>query len=147
MEKITAFLKSLVSPAAPGPEFNFYIPMIILAGLLIVGGMVFGFFYDKKKKTDFAFKRLFAKVSRNLYIFGALFLFLVAVRYESIPYFSMRLWIYISLAALIYVAYRNIQKYRTEYQLESENLSIRAEKAKESKAKGPKYLPNKKRKK
>lgn len=146
MEKITTFLKNIFA-TDPGPNFKFYIPLIILAGILIVGAIAFSMFYEKKKKTDFAFKRLFAKTSRNLYLMDFLFLFLTAVRYENIPYFSMRLWLYLGLIGLLYMIYRFAKVYRTSYKLESENLAIRAEKTKESKAKAPKYLPNKKRKK
>ncbi len=128
---------------APGAEFRYYIPMVILMAILIAGSIVFSTYYKKKRKTDFAFKRLFKKVSSRMVIFGLLFVFLIVVRYENIPYFSMRIWIYLSLLGLAYAAFHYGKLYLKVYPLERENA---ARKMKQSSSKSvPQYLPNKKK--
>lgn len=117
MEKINTFLKYLFD-TTPGSDFGYYIPILVLAGLLIVAGIAIMFIYNKKKRQDFAFKRMFKNTSRNLVLFGILFLFLIGTRYENIPYFGMRFLLYISLLGLAYMLFRYIKTHRTDYKRE-----------------------------
>lgn len=139
---MTSFFSYIFS-TLPGTEFKFKIPMLILAIALLGGAMAFSVVYKNRKKTDFAFKRLFAKTTKRLTMFGFLFLFLLAVRHENIPYFSMRLWVYISLLLLAYFAYKTIKAYKKDYPREKENvhnnLAVHKKKAAVNR-----YLPNKK---
>jgi L-asparagine transporter-like permease len=121
MQSIKSFFFYLFYPL-PGSQFKFYIPLLILALLLIVGGVIFSALYKNRKKTDFAFKRLFVKTSKRLVILGILFLLLVVVRYENIPYFSMRIWIYLSLFLLLFFAYKTAKTFKVEYPKEKENI-------------------------
>jgi len=130
----------------PGTEFKFYIPLLILAGLLIVGGLIFGSIYKKKKKEDFAFKRIFKKLSKTAILMGILFGFLLLVRYEGIPYFSMRIWLYLSLLLLVFFIYRYFKKWRVDYPREKENVEYRRAASKSQKKEVPKYTTHKKRK-
>jgi len=136
MNYLSSFFQYLFNPV-PGPTFKFLIPMLVLAGILIAAGVTFSEIYRRKKTEDFAFKRLFKKVSARLVMFGVWFIFLVAVRFEDIPYFAMRLWIYLSLLLLLYAFYHYLRIYFKVYPIEK----INAQK------KGPslqsKYLPNK----
>ncbi len=142
MNYITSTLKYFFS-AAPGSEFRYYIPLLILAGVLIGGSIIFSFIYSKKKKTDFAFKRLFKKLSSRFIIIGIILLLLIALRYENIPYFSMRLFIYLLLLFFIYSVYRFIKIAKVDYPREKENVkNLIAKSSKET----PRYLPNKKKK-
>lgn len=141
MDKIKAFASYLFN-SAPGKEFKFYIPLIILAVILILGSIVFAIIYKQRKKHDFALKRLFKKFSSRLALLGLLFLFLIAVRAENIPYFSMRILLYLSFLLLIFFAYKYIKVYKVTYPKEKENVNTiinRPEKHQN------KYLPNKKK--
>lgn len=137
------FIKSLLE-VNPGTNTHFYTPWIALICILFVSAIVFSVIYDKRKKYDFAFKRLFRKTSLNLSLFGLLFLFLMAVRYEHIPYFSIRIFLYASVLGLIYFLYRFIKVYKTDYQREKENVKNLAIHSGKKAAK--KYLPNKHKK-
>lgn len=117
-------MKSLLQyffTTSPGSEMKFYIPLIILSLALIVGSIVFSKIYNKKKKSDFAFKRLFKKLSKRLFILGALVGLLTVLRYENIIYFSMRIWLYLSLGIIIFTAYKYIKIYKIEYPKEKSN--------------------------
>ncbi len=121
MKSISSFFFYLFYPL-PGHQFKFYIPLLVLSFLLIVGGIIFSVFYKNKKKEDFALKRLFQKTSKRLVLLGLLFLFLVAVRYENIPYFSMRIWIYVSLGLLLFFFYKTIKTLKVDYPREKQNI-------------------------
>ncbi len=136
------FIKSLLAyffSKAPGPEMRYYIPLTVLVVLLIVGYFVFSAIYKSKKKHDFAFKRLFRKVPKVLLTFGIVLILLLMVRRENIPYFSMRIWLYITFAAMTYFAYRYIKIYKTKYPLEKEN----AQKKPTTANKKPRYTTSK----
>lgn len=139
METITSFLKYLFA-ISPGQEFKFYLPLLIFIGLLLIASMVFSKIHHKKKKTDFAFKKLFRKVSTILVIFAFLNLFYVAVRYENIPYFSMRFIFYLINLLFLYLIYRYIRIYRLDYPRERENAKRVIKKTDENQ-----YLPHKKK--
>lgn len=135
------FIKSMLNyffESQPGINFKFYMPLIILAVLLIAGGIIFSFIYNKKKKEDLAFKFLFRKFGSNMALMGILFIFLVAVRYENIPYFAMRIWIYLSLLGLLYLIYRYVKKFKVDYPKEKQNHEHHKHVKEENK-----YLPNK----
>lgn len=139
-----AFIKNFFNylfSANPGVNFRYYVPLIILVALLIGGSIALSVIYKKKRKDDFAFKRLFKKTSNRLLLFGILFLFLVLVRYENIPYFSMRIWLYLSLLLLAYFLYRTLRVYRVDYPREKHNAAPKITTHKEEKQ----YLPNKKK--
>lgn len=115
------FIKYFLYPS-PGSEFRFYIPLAILIFLLFAGAVAFSIIYDRRKHYDFAFKRLFRKTSLNLSLFGLLFLFLIAVRYERIQYFSMRLWLFLSLLGLGYYIFKIVKRFYKDYPREKENV-------------------------
>lgn len=117
MEKLNTFLKYIFD-TTPGSDFGYYLPMIILSALLIVAGIAFMFVYNNRKKYDFAFKRMFKNTSRNLVLFGLLFLFLLGTRYENIPYFGMRFVLYVSLLGLAYMLFSYVKTHTTVYKKE-----------------------------
>ena len=142
MEKIKSFFKYLFS-INPGKEFEYYIPMIVLIAILIAGSIVFSYIYTNRKNHDFAFKRLFKKTSTRMTLLGLLFAALTVFRYEKIPYFSMRIWLFLSFALLAYFVYANIKKFKIDYKREKENAkSILKKHASKDEMK---YLPNKKK--
>lgn len=143
MNYITSTLKYFFN-TTPGSEFKFYIPLIILAGILIIGSVVFSRVYSKKKKYDFAFKRLFKKLSSRFTTIGIILLILIALRYENIPYFSMRIWLYLLLLISLYIIYKYIKTFKVDYPREKENVKVLISK---SSKETPRYLPHKKKRK
>ncbi len=139
MENVKSFLYYFVD-STPGSQFTYQIPVIIIAAALIIGSIVFSGYYKKKKKSDFAFKRLFKHMPRNMMLMGILFVLLLIVRYENIPYFAMRLWLYLSLILLLYLVYRYVRIYTKVYPVEKLNAQPKSKKQEK------KYLPNKKKK-
>lgn len=127
----------------PGQEFTYYMPILVLIGLLVLGAIGFSVIYNKKKKEDFAFKRLFRKTSSQMIVFAVLFLVLLGVRYENIPYFAMRLWLYVTGAFFLYFIYKNIKTYRVDYPRERQNTIHMTKKEGEEM---PKYTAAKRRK-
>ncbi|MBT4917228.1 hypothetical protein HN709_04195 [Candidatus Peregrinibacteria bacterium] len=136
---------SYLFETSPGAEFLYFYPLLGLIAFLIIASIVASVVYKKKKKHDFAYKRLFKSLSPRLLLMGLLFLLLLGVRYENIPYFSMRIWIYLSLILLAYIAYVYIKIARVQYPKEKQNVE---HKVKHSSTKEEnKYLPNKKKRK
>ena len=142
MEYIKSFFSYLFK-SNPGTEFSYYIPLITLAIVLILGSIIFSQYYKRKKKTDFAFKRLFKKLSSRMLLFGILFLVLIAFRYENIPYFSMRFLLYLTALIFLYFIYRYLKIYIVKYPKEKENSQAKQHTVKKEENK---YLPNKKKK-
>lgn len=125
----------------PNTDFNYYIPLSILVILLIVGSLVFSFVYRKKKKTDFVFKKLFKDLSKRLIIIAVLLVFYALVRYENLPYFSMRIWLYIIIGVLLFFAYKYIKTYKFIYPKEKINFELSHSRKKTINP----YIPNKRK--
>lgn len=124
----------------PSTEFSYYIPLSIICGLLIIGSIVFSLIYKKKKKTDFAFKRLFRNISKRMIIIAILFIVLMLIRYQNIAYLSMRIWMYVVGLVFLYFIYSFVKTYIKDYKIEKENASAHHHVATK---KDSKYLPNK----
>lgn len=139
MNKVLAILKYFFA-TSPAGEFHFYIPLAILIGLLAIASIAQAVIYKNKKKNDFAYKRLFKNLSKRFVTFAVLFLVYILARYENIPYFSMRIWLYVIGLIGLYIAYRYIKKYVVDYPKEKVNF----ESAHPGKKQENKYLPNKK---
>jgi len=136
------FIKYFLSPN-PGVDFRFYIPLAVLVFLLFAGAIALSIIYDRRKSYDFAFKRIFRKTSLHLSLFGILFLFLLAVRYEGIPYFSARILLFLSFVPLVYFIYKTIKSLKIDYPREKENVkNITINSTTKT---VHKYLPNKKK--
>ncbi len=146
MEFLSNLLSGIFTPA-PGSSFSYYPHLIILAIALIAGGTIFGIIYDKKKNNDPAFKKLFKKTARRTVILGALILGLLAVRYENIPYFSMRLWLYLTFALTFLHFYHVFKIYKKDYPREKENVKLRMSHKKSEKKNKSKYTTSKRRQK
>lgn len=108
------FLKNLFA-ANPGTSFSYYLPMLIFIGLLVVASIVFGQIYKSKKKHDLTFKHFFKKTSGRLMVFAIVLAVLVGCRYEAIPYFSMRIWLYGMTLWTIYFIGKTIYTYKESY--------------------------------
>jgi len=144
MEKVKLIVSYLFS-SVPSDKFSYYIPTITVALLLLLGAVVFSLMYNKKKKEDFAFKRIFKKTASRLTFVGLLLLFLIAVRYEAIPYFAMRIWMYLGVLLTVFILYRQVKFYFKDYPKERHNM-ISSIHANVSQKEASRYLPNKKKK-
>lgn len=140
MESIKSFFNYLFT-INPGSESNLYIPLIILSALLIVGSILFSNIYKKKKREDFAFKRLFKKLGNKMLIIGIIIPLLLVIRYENIPYFSMRIWLYVVLLLSVYFIHKYVKLYKVDYPREKINARRKTPTQKENI-----YLPHKKKK-
>ena len=138
MDKVKAIANYLFN-IMPGAQFKYYIPLIVICLILLFGALLFGFLYKNKKKEDLAFKHYFKKTANRLSLMGLLFILLVLVRYENIPYFSMRIWIYLSILLLEFFIYKYLKIFFVDYKREHKNASNRVSSPEN------KYTPNKNR--
>jgi len=125
----------------PGAEFSYRWHVLILATVLILGAAAFKTIYRKKvANKDVVFKKIFKKVSGRMIYLGILLAFFVLVRIENIPYFSMRIWMVLTILGVIASAVYYSYKYFKVYPKELENFESRI-------TEEPKmaYLPNKKK--
>lgn len=125
----------------PGAEFSYKWEVLIAAVILILGAAGFKAVYRRKiADKDFVFKKMFRKVSGRMIYLGILLIFFVLVRTENIPYFSMRIWLFLTILGVVASAVYYLYKYLKVYPKELENFESRT--ANEPKAV---YLPNKRR--
>ncbi len=125
----------------PGAEFNYKWEVLIAAVILILGAAGFKAVHRRKvANKDFVFKKMFKKVPGRMIYLGMLLIFFVLVRTENIPYFSMRIWLFLTILGVIVAAVYYLYKYLKVYPKELENFESRI-------TEDPKavYLPNKKR--
>ena len=136
MSSILSYLFS----GTPGSAFNYHYEMLGLTVLLILAAFALKTIYKNRvNNKDFVFKRMFKKTSNRLIYFAIGILFVILVRYENIPYFAMRFWMFLLLLGLLvflgYQAYKYFKIYpaerdKFESQPKVENVKM-------------KYLPNK----
>lgn len=144
LDTILATLKTISSylfTKFPGAEFNYKWHTLGLAVILILGAAVFKTIYRKKvANKDFVFKKIFKKVPGRMIYLGILLIFFVLVRIENIPYFSMRIWLFLTILGVIAATVYYLYEYFKVYPKELENFESRI-------TNEPKtvYLPNKKR--
>lgn len=102
----------------PGSEFNYYIPFLVYCAVLIISGYGLSFYINKQKEENRTLKVMFGNLPNKLKWLGFVSLFLLANRYESIPYFSMRIWMYISVGLALWFIGKNlyllVKKYPAE---------------------------------
>lgn len=140
MELITTFLSNTVK-AAPGTEFGYYYVMIALIAVLFLGSFAFKYLLKYKiKHGDFVFKHIFKRVPAKMVYFSIGLLFLTLVRYENIPYFAMRLWMYLTLLGLVITIAYYLYKLLKVYPKELSNFKARPVGKKEEA-----YTPHKRR--
>lgn len=137
LKKIFAYLID----KTPGSTFNYYTLSFIFIGILVLISFGLRNVYNRKlEKKDFVYKKMFKQLANRLVYFAIGFLFFILVRYENIPYFSMRLWLILLGIGLAAFVGRQLYKYFKIYPKELENFHLRP-RASET----PVYLPNKKR--
>jgi hypothetical protein len=141
MLTILETISSYLFTRFPGAEFNYKWEVLIAAAILILGAAGFKAIHRKKiANKDFVFKKMFKKVPGRMTYLGILLIFFVLVRTENIPYFSMRIWLILTVLGIIAAAIYYLYKFLKVYPKELENFESRI--TNEPKAV---YLPNKKK--
>lgn len=95
----------------PGSPFRFYIPLLILAILILIGGIMMMKIL-RKKKEDRAFKKLFSGVPGQCFWIGIIILLNIGARYERFPLVGSRFVLYIVLGFFVYFSIKYIYNYR-----------------------------------
>ncbi len=95
----------------PGSPFNFYIPLIILAVLLIAAGFLTMRFL-RQRKEDRAFRKLMADVPAKCFWIGFLILLNIGARYERFPLVGARFVMIMILAYALYSIWKHVRDYR-----------------------------------
>lgn len=113
MQTLNSFILYFFQPF-PGRTFQYYTFAGILIILLIVLGIVLKLFIAKNR-DDKSFRKLFKKYPKKLWYMSILLGVYLLVRYAQVPILSMRLFLYIILAAVAYLFYQIISTYLKDY--------------------------------
>jgi len=116
---------------------NYELLFMILAGLLVVGGIALKF-YLKTNREDKPFRRAFRDFPLKLIILGLLLAFYAFLRHNSVAFLSMRALLFANLIAIAYVIYRMVMAYTKDYPALKQHAKNKEEKNK--------YAPKKRRK-
>ncbi len=126
-------LQYLFDPLPVGP-FKYLYVLIAVAAISLVASVALRI-YLKQQKDDKILRKLFRKLPGKLQIFALTEAVYILVRYERMPYLSIRFLNYIILAYGIFVAVNAAQLYFKVYPAEKKHH--------EQQLKLNKYLPRK----
>lgn len=132
----TIFNPNYLFDPTPGSKNHYYIPLIIIFAIFIIGSILCKKYLKKHKKNQ-ALRRLFKNTPRNLMTIGIIGLLLLAIRYENLPYLSMRFFLWLLIIITIVFFAKTIYTYTKKYPIEKEKIRKQIEKKK--------YLPKKKK--
>lgn len=96
---------------SPGAEFNYYLPIVVFAALMIGIGL----FIKLWSRKDKACRRVFKNSTGNFLTLGSITLILLGARYEEVPFISMRFLLGLSILVSFYAILKSILKYRKNY--------------------------------
>lgn len=99
----------------PGSPFQFYLPLIILAILLIGLGVAIRYYIKKKKREDKSFKKLFGGLPIASYWFATLILGNLFGRYERFPLLGARFILFGTIILALYTFGKAIYQYKKVY--------------------------------
>lgn len=132
---------SYIFNSTPGQAFAYYYEMIGLVAVLVIASFALKAIYKKRvANKDFVFKKMFKKTPNKLVYFAIGIMFITLLRYENIPYFAMRFWMYMLLLGLLAFIGYQLYKYLKIYPTERD----RFESQPRTESKKTQYLPNKK---
>lgn len=87
----------------PGSKFQFYIPLLVIAGLILLLAAAIKWKVKKDGRNDRAFKKLFEAKPYGLFWLAFLLLASLFGRYERFPLLGSRIVLYIICLASIYI--------------------------------------------
>ena len=134
METFNQIILYFINPT-PGKTFGYYILLIVII-LFLIGLSIY---IKLESKKDKAFKKTLKKYITPLNTLSFLTLLYLIFRYYYVPLFSMRLFLYILLASIIYEIYAITKTYYKTYPKE--------QKRREERNNQNKYIPKKKKRK
>lgn len=130
---------------SPGSNFSYYTEFLIFCAVVIVGAYALEFYIKRKRDENRTLKVMFGSLPGKLKWVGFVGLFLIANRYESIPYFSMRIWLYLDVLAFVWIASKSIYLLITKYPSQKSFYEKKQHHTEENKSKKV-YTMKKKRK-
>lgn len=107
----------------PNPESAMLFGLAIIAGLMIIGSGITWIAYVRKERTLSLYRSIRERLVRWLFTGGFVTLILIFFRFEGIPYFGSRAWLFLwgvvlaiwSVTILIYIL-KKFPKERSLYQ-------------------------------
>lgn len=117
MNTILDLLRYFFHPI-PGSTFNYYIPLLVLAVLLTIGGIALKLYIKKAGSDNRAFKKLFQNIPYQILWIVVFLLLNLFGRYERFPLLGARFVLYITVLAALYVIGKSIYRYVKVYPTE-----------------------------
>ncbi len=99
----------------PGPKFNYYIPLLIIAAVLIIGGIAMKLYIRKHSSDNKSFRKMFGRVPYQLFWLAFFFLIGLFGRYEKFPLLGARFVLYVTALMAIYLIGKNVYSYVKVY--------------------------------
>jgi|GEM_PF-1386440 len=119
MSFITTVIQYFFSPLPDGP-FRYMYFFIVLAAVSLIGGIALTV-YLKKQKDDKIFRKLFRDLPGKLILIGVLEGLYVIMRWQRLPYLSMRILNDMLLVYVVYVVIHYAQLYLKVYPTEKKH--------------------------
>lgn len=113
MQTLNNFILYLFNPS-PGRSFEYYYFIGAIIAILIILGITL-YIYIKKNRDDKTFRKLFKKYPSKLWTLAVLLALYLFIRYNYVPFFSMRFLLYILLAVTVYRGYQITNTYLKIY--------------------------------
>lgn len=110
----------------PGKAFQYYYFVGTLVVLLAALG-IFIHVYIKKSREDKSFRKLFRRYPSKLWTLAISLGLYLLIRYNQVPFFSMRFLFYVLLALTIYLLYLMINTYLKSYPAEKKRREERTD--------------------
>ncbi len=101
--------------AIPGPKFSYYLPLLVLAAVLIIAGIVLKMYIRKHSSDNKAFRRMFGHIPYQLIWIAVFFLVSLFGRYEKFPLLGARFVLYITALYAVYVIGKSAYNYVKVY--------------------------------
>lgn len=99
----------------PGSPFKFYIPLLIIAALLVLFGIGIRYYLKKKGRDDKPLKKLFGNLPFACYWFAAFILGNLFGRYERFPLLGARFVLYGTAIIMTYTFLKALYRYKKTY--------------------------------
>lgn len=99
----------------PGSPFKFYVPLMVLVGLLVALGIAARYYIKKVGREDRAFKKLFSHIPSSCYWIATFLAANLFGRYERFPLLGARFVLFAIVFALAYIIGKAVYTYKNVY--------------------------------